>query len=505
MENLKSPEPLSWRHRADSLRRNLPVSLILVPALLAGFLLRTLILFTDEGILWPDEIYQSFEPAHRLIFGYGLISWEFIQGARNWALPGLVALLLQLCQWSGSDSPYVYIHVVKLTFALMGIATALGVYHLALTLGARKVEAAIGAALWSLNAIALLYGHRALSENAAMLPMVWGLVYVLREDALRTQRVMGASLLGLATLFRLHIAILCLGTLMILAVRAFLNKGETATSRQGVLEVFLVLMIWALAFGALDAITWHGVPGTLANGWFHSAVVYLRFNLIEGKAANWGTAPWTFYGVHLFRSMPGVTLVLVIGAILAFRRALGVTLLVLSFFALHMSSAHKELRFILPILPVACSLAAVGFSQLSGRLSQAVTTLILTSLVWSALTHGGLTMGDIGSYPKRPQVSAWDDFGDVNRLLLAANGQQDVCGLRIDATHLAWTGGSTYIHKEVPLFMAGTSERYGYFNYLITREGSGMEVIAKDKDLNLVKIPRQSTCRPSPGYNWRLP
>lgn len=504
MENLKSPRLSSWRHKTDSLRRNFPVSLILVPALLAGFLLRIFILFTDEGILWPDEIYQSLEPAHRLIFGYGLIPWEFIQGARNWALPGLVAMLLQLCQWFGGDSPHVYIHVVKFMFALMGLATALGVYRLALTLGARKLEAALGAALWSLNAIALLYGHRALSENACMLPMVWGLVYVLREDTSRAQRLMGASLLGLATLFRLHIAVICLGTLMILAVRAF-KKGGMATSRQDVLEVFLVLVIWALVFGALDTITWHDVPGTLFKGWFHSAVVYLRFNLIEGKAANWGTAPWTFYGVHLFRSMPGVTLVLLIGAILAFRRTLGVTLLVLSFLALHMSSVHKELRFILPILPVACALASVGFSQLSGKLSQATATLVLASLVWSASTYGGLTMGDIGSYPKRPQASAWDDYGDVNRLLLAANRQQDLCGLRIDTAHLAWTGGSTYLHREVPLFMAGVSHRYGYFNYLITPQGSGMEVLAKDKNLELVRIPRQSTCKPKPGYDWRLP
>ena len=32
--------------------------------------------------------YQSLEPAHRLVFGYGMLAWEFIEGARNWALPG---------------------------------------------------------------------------------------------------------------------------------------------------------------------------------------------------------------------------------------------------------------------------------------------------------------------------------------------------------------------------------------------------------------------------------
>ena len=42
-------------------------------------------MLTDDGIYWPDEIHQSLEPAHRLVFGYGLIAWEFSDGARNWA------------------------------------------------------------------------------------------------------------------------------------------------------------------------------------------------------------------------------------------------------------------------------------------------------------------------------------------------------------------------------------------------------------------------------------
>src|SRR3954470_24118442 len=48
----------------------------------------------DRGIYWPDEIHQSVEQAHRLIYGYGLVPWEFIRGARSWAFPGMLALVL---------------------------------------------------------------------------------------------------------------------------------------------------------------------------------------------------------------------------------------------------------------------------------------------------------------------------------------------------------------------------------------------------------------------------
>src|SRR4051812_12748598 len=57
-------------------------------ALGAGAALRIWLAWHDDGIYWPDEIYQSLEPAHRLVFGYGIVAWEFVEGARNWALPG---------------------------------------------------------------------------------------------------------------------------------------------------------------------------------------------------------------------------------------------------------------------------------------------------------------------------------------------------------------------------------------------------------------------------------
>ena len=69
--------------------------LVLWAALIAGLGCRLYVALTDHGIYWPDEIHQSLEPAHRLVFGYGFIAWEFAAGARNWAFPGFVAALMK--------------------------------------------------------------------------------------------------------------------------------------------------------------------------------------------------------------------------------------------------------------------------------------------------------------------------------------------------------------------------------------------------------------------------
>ncbi len=48
------------------------------------------------GIHYPDEVMQSLEQAHRLVFGSGLVPWEFRDGARSWLLPGMLAVPMWL-------------------------------------------------------------------------------------------------------------------------------------------------------------------------------------------------------------------------------------------------------------------------------------------------------------------------------------------------------------------------------------------------------------------------
>ncbi len=483
--------------------RTLAARVLLFAALAVGLALRAHVVFTDDGINWPDEIYQSFEPAHRLVFGHGLMPWEFLDGARTWAVPGFVACWLWLCRLVGADSPTVYVPLVKLVFSLLGLASAWGAYRLARTFGARELEASFAGALWALCAVALYFSHRAMSENLAAALLPWGLALAWDEASSRRARLLGASLLGLATLARLQAGLVCAVALLVLALRAWRARGVVgrwlATQ-----EVALALGAWALVFGLWDAAAWHDAPGAKWGGLFHSAVVYVRFNVIEGKSAGWGTAAWPYYFVHLFRTMPGVAVTLAVAAIVALRRAWPVVLVVALFFAVHLAVGHKELRFLVPVLPLACALVGVALSALPERAARLALVVAALAAVPSTVNHRALTMGQVGSYLERPDSSAWDDFGPVNRLLLAASRRTDVCGLRVDAAHLAWTGGSTYLHVRAPLYMPGTPHQRGFFNYVITRPGSGGELVAREGPWELVRLVGLQ-CVPDPGYTWRLP
>src|SRR5438445_9338091 len=122
---------------------------VLGASLFLGAAIRVWLSFNDDGIYWPDEIYQSLEPAHRLVFGYGIVPWEFIDGARNWAFPAFVAGLFQVGRLFGDD-PRGYLGLTRLAFSAIGIATAVGSYRLARVHGARALPAPCGAAVIAL-------------------------------------------------------------------------------------------------------------------------------------------------------------------------------------------------------------------------------------------------------------------------------------------------------------------------------------------------------------------
>lgn len=464
-------------------------------ALLVGLAARLWGAF-DDGIFWPDEVYQSLEVAHAQVFGYGLIPWEFVEGARNWSLPAVVTALLELCKRLGLDAPPAYIRAVKLAFAVLGTVTALGVYRLARAFSAPSWAAVASAAAYSLAGPVIYFAPRAMSENAGAAPLVWGLALLFEQREPSRQRLLWAgSLLGLAVLFRLQLAAIILGVLLVLA---FERRWKVLG------PLFAVLGTWALVYGALDALTWHSRPNARFGGLFHSVFVYVQFNLVEGRGAHWGTASWTYYFRTLFSSMPPLSLGLAIAvAGLLWRRAWALPLWLALFLAVHLATPHKEFRFLVPALPLAFAALGASMAGLSDGVATRLSGLVAALAAWSFFQLSSLTMGQLGAYPDRPQSPAWGDFANVNRLLMVAGRQPDLCGLRVDVVDLAWTGGSTYLHRRVPLYRRNVPFERGTFNYVVARAGvAGLEAVAEDQGVALYRLaPR---CAEDASYPWML-
>jgi GPI mannosyltransferase 3 len=444
----------------------------------------------DDGINWPDEVYQSLEPAHRAVFGYGWQAWEFVEGARNWTLPGLVTGLLELAKAMGWAHPRQYLSVVEFAFCGAGVATVWAVAVLARALGASDRSGAIAAWTFAMMGLAVYFAPRAMGETLSALPLTLGLAAIARPDSKTRDIVLAGALLSFAVWLRLQHGLFALAACaMLLARRRFGHLGV----------LLAVLGVGAAGYGAIDWVSW-GAP-------FHSARVYLRFNLVEGRSSAWGSAPWFRYLGALVTSDGVVFIPLVMLAALAHRRTRWLNWTALVFLAVHSAIPHKELRFLFPLIPLVCAQAAVGLDEALRRWPSRRRVLsagLMMTPVVSLVTLPTLTFGRLGATSPGREVSALDFAGPENRLLIDAGARPDVCGLKI-ATIESWrTGGYTFFHKPVPLYRRDPPEiGLGHYNYVIARRGSVVgEEMAVDGALALVRLG--GTCAPDPAYGWRL-
>jgi len=400
--------------------------------------------------------------------------------------------VLEVARGLGLSRPGLYVPAAKLVFAAVGVVTAWATTRLARRMGAGPLESAAAGALWALAAPAIYFAPRGLSEPLSALPVTLGLAWALPAEASRRERVLGASLLGFAVLLRLQDALFC-----VVLLGAWLARRRW---REGA-ELVAVLLGWALLLGLLDRLTW--------GGWFHSALAYWRYNWVQGRGALFGASPPGYYLRTLWTSMPSVAVVMVPAVLLGALRAPALAAVVALFLGVHSAIPHKELRFILPVLPAAMALAGVGLSVAARRVDRRLPLgLALLAAVISGARFHTLTFGELGAYDgQRDAVSAYQDFAPVNRLLMVASALPRLCGLKVEATHISWSGGYTYFHRDVPMYShLGPPRSAKHYDVVLTPAFAvpPQAVVARDGPLVLARL-FDGPCTPDPGYRPDLP
>lgn len=423
-----------------------------------------------------------------------MIPWEFAEGARNWAFPGMVAGLLKALTLL-SSAPEFYVRATKCVFGILGVIAAIGTYRLAMTAGASPRSAAIAGFAYALAGPVIFFSPRAMNENGAAALLAWGAAWLLDKKQANAWRMAGAGLLSVAIMFRLHSSLLvavCAGVLMI--------RNE----RRVLLGFLVIHAIGLLILGGLDSWAWGHLPHAQFGGWFHSVVQYLKFNLIEGRSSAWGVHPAAYYLKTIFLAMPAFALLLAASVLLLLKKKSWLGWGVVLFIGLHSAVPHKELRFLVPVFPWLFAMLFCLVDVRAKQLRQGAFILMVVVALHSAAVHRGLTFGQLGAYHDKPLTFAYDHNGAVNRLLLKAHHLSDLCGLRVDAAHLAWTGGHSYLHRNVPLYHLGQpAVETGYFNYAIVND-ERVPAVAREGPFALVKT-RSEPCVEDNRYSWKLP
>ena len=69
------------------------------------FIIRVIMMFIQQSYFVADEYWQSVEVAHRVVFGYGHLTWEWKEGIRSFLFPSLFVHLFELMKLLHIDTP----------------------------------------------------------------------------------------------------------------------------------------------------------------------------------------------------------------------------------------------------------------------------------------------------------------------------------------------------------------------------------------------------------------
>ncbi|HEY3452029.1 MAG TPA: glycosyltransferase family 39 protein [Myxococcales bacterium] len=377
----------------------------------------------QRGRLHPDEIFQYLEPAHRFAFGYGQAAWEWSEGLRNWAVPGALGLLLKAVAATGVQHPWIFAGAVWSLLALLQAFGTVALYRLIEEQDGERA-ASFGALVYVTWGGLALYAARSLGDAVSVAPLIGALLWALRArraDAWRAGALAGA-LLGAAFVIRYPSAIFGVPiALWLLAGRRFRAAAGFAL---GALAIVAALL-------ALDQASW-GFP---------SAWRYLQYNVLGGGSELHGTKPWWFYATALAGLAPMLLL-------WHFARGCArprLELYCLATYLLGMSLlAHKEPRFLVPLLPLYVALAAGPAAQTWERLASAAAWKrgLLVALYAGSSIAAATVQRTAGQ--RTEIIDAQVQVGRDPRLT----------GLVVGGAAWWRTGGQFYLHRDVPQFFA---------------------------------------------------
>jgi len=325
----------------------------------------------NAGYLSADEHYQIIEFAQYKLGRQSVsaLAWEFSEQMRPALQPWLASIAIRVHDLLGATSPFTIAFSLRLLSAILAAIAALEVCVRCLrpvrSRVLRQAAVFIALLLW----IAPTAHARFSSENWGGLWLAAAVCLVIdavdewpadRRRSMLSAAAAGAAW-GLAFYFRFQIAIAIAGIGVWLV---FVKRAPAA--------LLGALAIAFVAVCGVNAVLDHWLYGA----WTLSPLNYVRVNLIEGKSAAYGMAPWWLLLVYLSVALvPPFSLALIVLLVIGSWRARRDILVWTSvpFVVVHMLIAHKEPRFVMPLVYFIGPWLAVSVNALPNYVPAALT------------------------------------------------------------------------------------------------------------------------------------
>jgi phosphatidylinositol glycan class B len=404
---------------------------------LVGLALRLGVSFVSERINHADEIFQYLEQAHRLVFGYGYIPWEYRYGTRSWILPGFISVILFLCKSLGGDSPAIYIGAVQVVFCVLSISLIYSVYVLAREIGGETAA--------KLAALFTCFWYELLFFADKPNPEILGTYLIAAALAMVVSKTNSPStlLFGLLAAVAVVLRIQYLPPIAVVAFFACVRwrEHEIATSA---LTFFITLTV----AGFIDYVTWGDFFASYYNNYL--------YNTVYGISKLFGTEPFSYYFKSLTIASAGVFAITGLLSLFKLEKTWLPLSVVASIILSHSLIPHKEYRFVFATIPMFLALLSICIADEGVRQRESIGKgMIGTAIMIMCFLS---LMGLFSNLPWQERV--------VNRGLqvpllakeeilqayLFLNKEPGLAAILDTSAEWFLTGGYYYLHRNIPIY-----------------------------------------------------
>ncbi len=401
-----------------------------------GLIIRVFYAYSSNEILHADEIMQYPEQAHRLVFGYGFIPWEFRYGIRSWALPIIISIPLKILSIIGIESPDIYIPIIRLIACIASCSLIYSCYFIARYFFFESTAwiACILVALWY---ELVIFSSRLTPETYGCYAILGSIALILYNPQKRDFIIAGL-LIGLCFALRIQYAPVCLLCVL------FIYKN---TDKKNTLLVLLGITFSIFVIGLIDLSLW----GNAVAPYIHN----LEYNALKGVSSLFSVQHFTYYFKLMSLASLGIIpicFIFMLGrSIINYSEKANNWLLLSitsSVIILHSLVGHKEYRFIFVAIPVLLIISSYCVEKIYLALN--ITRFLVKPqyllFVISTLGIFGALPGANQLYPGLPNRSS---SLESTRILRNLTGVRAI--LRLD-TSKARSGGYFYLHKRIPIY-----------------------------------------------------
>lgn len=307
--------------------------------LIGGALLFLITALFSEGFYHGDEHFQIIEFAQYKLGNTAAMNlpWEFHAQIRPTLQPIIAMSIFYVCDVFSVIDPY------SKSFALRLITAAFAFYSILYFIRSVKYMIKLEYRSWFLFLALFLWfipflNVRFSSETWSGITLLLSISVLLKQKKEKRHYFIAGILIGLSFLFRFQIGFAIIG---IISWMIFINKNGLQSILAFILGSGLVL-----AFGfAIDS-------------WFYGEFTftpwnYFDYNILQGKADEFGRSPWYYYFYGIFKSsfFPiGLVIILSLLKLTVTQPKHLILWIILPFLILHSVVGHKELRFLFPLV-----------------------------------------------------------------------------------------------------------------------------------------------------------